>query len=84
MERPAVSDGRAGHGQAGSAIEGGAVGGTGTVARGRCPGRTAAVDYAAWRTYRWCKPPTSGTETILPEPGGAIGRLSGASLSSER
>ena len=50
MERPAVSDGRAGHGQAGSAIEGGAVGGTGTVARGRCPGRTAAVDYAAWRT----------------------------------
>jgi hypothetical protein len=37
---------------------------------------------AARRSYRWCRPPTCATLTILPAAGGDIERVSGQSLSS--
>jgi hypothetical protein len=41
-------------------------------------------DYAARRTYRWCRPPTSRIGTTFPSCGGSTGRSSGASLVRER
>src|SRR5688572_335435 len=41
-------------------------------------------DYAARRSYRWCRPPTCGLATTGPHVGGAIGRGCGESLSSDR
>jgi hypothetical protein len=35
--------------------------------------RTAVLDYATWRMWRWCRPPTSGTWTILPTSEGSTG-----------
>ncbi len=46
--------------------------------------RRAMVDYAARRTYRWCRPPTSGICTTAPTSGRAMGLTSGASLLSAR
>jgi hypothetical protein len=47
-------------------------------------GRVREGDYAARRSYRWCRPPTCGIATTGPSVGGAIGRGCGESLASER
>ncbi len=43
------------------------------------------LDYAARRSYRWWRPPTSGIWIMMwPKAGRAIGLVSGVFLSNER
>jgi len=41
---------------------------------------SSRANYAAWRWYRWCSPPTSGIATTRPRSGGSSALGSGASL----
>jgi hypothetical protein len=45
---------------------------------------SAEAGQAARRSYRWCRPPTSGSATILPMLGGWMALGSGASLPSDK